>query len=192
MRARAHVRRLLAAMAAVTAVTAATTVLAGCSAEPASSAPNTHVSFKPQPSTPTTPEPTRTGSAVIQWYGTGGVDLLNNLIASTRSVRGQHEQHAVFIDFAHVSTDLKAARAGGSIPDAEAQKAWWSALDRIDAATTAILVRSGLSLQEVPVGTTVQSEDEAWEGIGLALTDLKDTETRLHDLGCLPKGKPWG
>lgn len=188
----ARVLRLSAATVAVTAVTAATAFLTGCSAQPESSAPKTHVSFKPAPSAPTTPEPTSTGSAVIQWYGTGGVDLLNNIITSTRHVRGSHEEHAVFIDFAEVSKDLKAARAHGPVPDAQAQKAWGSALDRIDAATTAILVSSGLSLQDVPVGTKVQSEPEAWEGIGLALKDLKDTETRLHDLGCLPKGKPWG
>lgn len=186
----ARVLRLCAATVAVTAVTA---FLTGCSAQPESSAPKTHVSFKPAPSAPATPEPTSTGSAVIQWYGTGGVDLLNSLITSTRHVHGAHEEHAVFIVGAvDVSKDLKAARAHGPVPDAQAQKAWWGALDRIDAATTAILVHSGLSLQDVPAGTAVQSEDEAWEGLGLALKDLKDTETRLHELGCLPKGKPWG
>ncbi|WP_328299326.1 hypothetical protein OG389_16930 [Streptomyces sp. NBC_00435] len=179
--------RLLLVPAAVGAV-----LLTGCSGEPKNAAPDTHVSFKPVP-TATSVEPTRSGTGVIQWYQSGGAELLGNLISAARIAQGSHEADKAYIDLGDLSARLEAARGYtvAYIPDQKTHETWTKARQHLSSGLATVLNTSGLGVVQADPSKAAQTTAEGWAEIGQGIEGLRETDNQLRALGCVPTKDPW-
>lgn len=182
-----RVRLLVPAAAALGAV-----LVAGCAGEPDNKPPDTHVSFKPVPST-TAPEPTKSGAGVIQWYQSGGRERLNALITSARIAHASHEADKVYIDMSTLSNSLEATRGYATIPDAQAQESWTKARSQIGSGLRRVLAVSGLGAPPTGPDEMDGVPGDGWSWIADGIETLRTTDAQLRALGCVPSAAedPW-
>lgn len=182
-----RIRLPLASAAAIGAV-----LLTGCAGEPEISPPRTNVSFKPAPTT-TAPEPVRSGAGVIQWYQSGGSELLNGLISAARSAQAEHRGNKVVIDLGSLSSRLEEARGYtvAYIPDQKTHESWTAARQHLSNGMGRVLNASGLGVSPTDKGRAEQAAANGWAEIDKGIEGLKETDDRLRALGCVPSGDPW-
>lgn len=185
---RIRVLRLFLVPVAVGAV-----LLTGCAEEePESAQVKTNVSFKPVPSV-TVSAPTDNGVKVIQWYGSGGAKLLNDLISASRSAKAQHEANKIVIDLGYLSSSLEAARGYtvAYIPDQKTHDAWTQARQDLSDGMGMVLNASGLGVARTTDEKAAEASANGWARINKGIDGLKATDDRLRAFGCLPTEDPW-
>lgn len=182
-------------VSAVTAGAVGAVLLTGCAGEPEIAPPKTNVSFKPAPTftAPTPTGPVNPGPAVIQWYGTGGEDLLHGLIRAARVAQGEHEDGKIVIDLGPLSSRLEEARGYtvAYIPEQKTQDSWTKAREHLASGMGRVLNASGLAVSPTNKEKAAEAAASGWAEIGEGIQGLKETDDQLRALGCMPTEDPW-
>lgn len=133
------------------------------------------------------------GPGVIQWYGTGGEELLHGLIYQALSVQGQHKDGKIVIDLGPLSAQLEEARGYtvAYIPEQKTQDVWTKARERLSSGMATVLNASGLAVSPTNKEKAAEAAAIGRAEIGEGIQGLKETDDRLRALGCMPTKDPW-